>query len=81
MFVEAHRDHATCRPLTSHAIDRDNPPGYLYMQVAQHIAQRIATGDLPMNRRLPAELQLAREYASRSAPRGMRPRFSGSTES
>lgn len=62
MFTEAHQNHSTCRPLMSRANDRDTPPGYLYMQVAEHLAHRIATGDLPMKRRLPAELQLAREY-------------------
>jgi GntR family transcriptional regulator len=62
MSVEAHQDHTTCGPLMSREIDRDNPIGYLYMQVAQHLARRIASGDLPTNRRLPAELQLAREY-------------------
>lgn len=62
MSVEAHQDHATCGPLMRREIDRDNPIGYLYMQVAQHLARRIASGDLPTNRRLPAELQLAREY-------------------
>src|SRR4051812_19010192 len=35
---------------------------YLYGQVADHLAERISSGDLVMNRRLPAEMQLARQY-------------------
>lgn len=36
--------------------------GYLYVQVADHLAERIATGDLPTKNRFPAELQLCWEY-------------------
>lgn len=35
---------------------------YLYMAVADHIAARIAAGDLPPGSRLPAEGDLADEY-------------------
>lgn len=35
---------------------------YLYMAVADHIAARIASGDLPSGSRLPAEGDLADEY-------------------
>jgi GntR family transcriptional regulator len=35
---------------------------YLYVQVADHLAERIAAGDLPVKTRLPAELRLCWEY-------------------
>src|SRR5260370_29576429 len=38
-------------------------PAYVYMRVADHIATRIAAGDLPAGARLPAERDLAAEYA------------------
>ena len=38
-------------------------PAYVYMRVANHIAARIAAGDLPAGARLPAERDLAAEYA------------------
>jgi GntR family transcriptional regulator len=34
----------------------------IYVQVADHIAARIASGDLPPGSRLPAERSLAAEY-------------------
>ncbi len=34
----------------------------IYVQVADHIAARIASGDLPPGSRLPAERSLAQEY-------------------
>ena len=37
-------------------------PGYLYMAVADHIAARIAAGELKPGGRLPAERDLAAEY-------------------
>ena len=37
-------------------------PAYVYMRVADHIAARIAAGDLPAEARLPAERDLAAEY-------------------
>jgi GntR family transcriptional regulator len=37
-------------------------PGYVYMQVADHIALRIAAKELPVNARLPGERELAAEY-------------------
>lgn len=40
-----------------------NPEGYLYAQVADHIAARIDAGDLPPGARLPNERDLAAEYA------------------
>lgn len=36
--------------------------GYLYAQMVDHLTDRIASGDLAVNDRLPAELELAREY-------------------
>ena len=38
-------------------------PAYVYMRVADHIAARIAAGDLPADARLPAERDLAAEYS------------------
>jgi GntR family transcriptional regulator len=38
-------------------------PAYVYMRVADHIAARIAAGDMPAGARLPAERDLAAEYA------------------
>jgi GntR family transcriptional regulator len=38
-------------------------PAYVYMRVADHIAARIRAGDLPAEARLPAERDLAAEYA------------------
>jgi GntR family transcriptional regulator len=37
-------------------------PAYVYMRVADHIAARIAAGDLPTDARLPGERELAAEY-------------------
>jgi GntR family transcriptional regulator len=37
-------------------------PALVYVQVADHIAGRIASGDLPAGSRLPAERDLAAEY-------------------
>lgn len=37
-------------------------PGYLYVAVADHIAARIESGELPPNTRLAGELDLAEEY-------------------
>lgn len=38
-------------------------PAYVYMRVADHLAARIAAGNLPADARLPAERDLAAEYA------------------
>ncbi len=38
------------------------PPGYLYVAVADHIAARIAVGELRPGARLPGERELAEEY-------------------
>ena len=38
------------------------PPGYLYVAVANHIATRIAAGELRPGTRLPGERELAEEY-------------------
>jgi GntR family transcriptional regulator len=38
-------------------------PAYVYMRLADHIAARITAGDLPAEARLPAERDLAAEYA------------------
>jgi GntR family transcriptional regulator len=38
-------------------------PAYVYMRVADHIAARIAAGDLPADARLPGERELSAEYA------------------
>jgi DNA-binding GntR family transcriptional regulator len=37
-------------------------PGYVYAQVADHIAARIRTGELSPGARLPGERDLAEEY-------------------
>jgi DNA-binding transcriptional regulator YhcF (GntR family) len=37
-------------------------PAYVYMRVADHLAARIGTGDLPSDARLPGERDLAAEY-------------------
>lgn len=37
-------------------------PVYVYLQVADHLAARIDTGDLPAGARLPGERDLAEEY-------------------
>jgi DNA-binding GntR family transcriptional regulator len=37
-------------------------PAYVYMRVADHIAARIAAGDLSADSRLPGERELAAEY-------------------
>ncbi len=39
--------------------DLGNPPGYLYEVMANHIAERIAAGELDENTPLPAERRLA----------------------
>ena len=38
------------------------PPGYLWRMVADHIAARIAAGELQPGARLPGERDLAAEY-------------------
>lgn len=38
-------------------------PGYLYVAVADHVAARIAAGQLPPGSRLPAERDLMTEYS------------------
>jgi GntR family transcriptional regulator len=38
------------------------PPGYVYARVADHIAARIAAGELARGARLPGERELAAEY-------------------
>ena len=38
------------------------PPGYLYELMAEHLANRIRSGELPPNAPLPAERRLAQEY-------------------
>ena len=38
------------------------PPGYLWRKVADHIAARIAAGELQPGARLPGERDLAAEY-------------------
>lgn len=38
-------------------------PVYVYLQVAHHIAEQIRTGRLPVGARLPAERDLAEQYA------------------
>ncbi|HVV09030.1 winged helix-turn-helix domain-containing protein [Amycolatopsis sp.] len=38
------------------------PVGYVYEQIADHLEQRIRSGELGPNTRLPAEARLAREY-------------------
>lgn len=35
---------------------------YRYRRIAGHLAMRISTGELAINRPLPAEMRLAREY-------------------
>ncbi|MFJ8815268.1 winged helix-turn-helix domain-containing protein [Amycolatopsis thermoflava] len=40
----------------------DDAPGYIYQKMADHLAERIATGDLAPNTPLPAERRLAAEY-------------------
>jgi DNA-binding GntR family transcriptional regulator len=37
-------------------------PVYLYLQVAEHVAARIESGELPKGARLPAERDMADEY-------------------
>lgn len=37
-------------------------PGYVYMRVADHVAARIAAGELRSGVRLPGERELAEEY-------------------
>jgi GntR family transcriptional regulator len=61
MFADAHRNHDKH---SAHVVRPFNPDvtGYLYLQVADHLAGRIAAGDLAANAPLPAELRLAREY-------------------
>jgi DNA-binding GntR family transcriptional regulator len=38
------------------------PPAYLYQRVADHVAARIAAGELRPRDRLPAEREFAAEY-------------------
>ena len=46
------------------------PPGYLYMAVADHIAARIAAGELPRAHGCPASATSPPSTTARSAPRG-----------
>lgn len=47
--------------MTVPGFDR-NQAGYLYVLVADHLAARIAAGELPAGTQLPAELALAEAY-------------------
>jgi GntR family transcriptional regulator len=49
------------------------PDEYIYVQVADHVAARIAAGELPVGSRLPAERDLGVEYgvAQRTARRAV----------
>jgi DNA-binding GntR family transcriptional regulator len=49
-------------------------PGYVYVKLADHIAARVAAGDLAVGARLPGERDLADEYgvALGTARRAMR---------
>lgn len=40
----------------------DDAPGYLYMRLADHIAARIAAGEIPPNARFPNEREMVSEY-------------------
>ncbi|MGW4591894.1 winged helix-turn-helix domain-containing protein [Amycolatopsis thermoflava] len=40
----------------------DDAPGYLYDKLADHLAERITSGELAPNTPLPAERRLAQEY-------------------
>lgn len=40
----------------------DNRPGYLYLRLADHIAARIAAGELPPGARFPNEREMTAEY-------------------
>ena len=40
----------------------DDAPGYLYMRLADHIAARIAAGEIPPNARFPNEREMVAEY-------------------
>ncbi|WP_051362503.1 winged helix-turn-helix domain-containing protein [Amycolatopsis thermoflava] len=40
----------------------DDAPGYIYEKMADHLAKRIASGDLAPGKPLPAERRLAEEY-------------------
>jgi DNA-binding GntR family transcriptional regulator len=40
----------------------DDLPGYVYDKMAEHLAKRIESGDLPPNTPLPSERRLAAEY-------------------
>lgn len=42
--------------------DDGGRPGYVYVQVADHLTARIESGELRPNMRLPGERQLAEEY-------------------
>jgi DNA-binding GntR family transcriptional regulator len=52
-------------------------PAYVYVRMADHIAARIAAGDLPPGSRLPGERDLAEEYgiALGTVRRDHEPRF------
>jgi GntR family transcriptional regulator len=47
--------------MTKYQLD-DDPRTYLYQKMADHLARRIATGDLARNTPLPAERRLAEDY-------------------
>lgn len=49
-------------------------PGYVYMEVADAIARKIADGTLPVGARLPGEQDMAREHgiATHTARRAVR---------
>lgn len=61
MSYDAHQDGAEHSPLVRYQLDRA-AMGYLYIQMADHLAKRIAAGELTANTTLPAEVQLARQY-------------------
>jgi DNA-binding GntR family transcriptional regulator len=49
--------------MTSQPFDpTSDPTRYVYEQLADHLAQRIESGELPANKPIPAEGRLAQEY-------------------
>ncbi|AYY14879.1 GntR family transcriptional regulator [Actinobacteria bacterium YIM 96077] len=52
------REHSPIPPFTCD----DEGPEYLYITVAEHLAARIRSGELPVRARLPGERDLAVEY-------------------
>lgn len=61
MSTDVYRDGADPGALVIYQLD-PNAMDYLYVQMAEHLSERIIAGELTVNSILPSEVRLARQY-------------------